>query len=84
MNAVIAGRDCFAVMPTGGGKSACYFLPGLLQNGVTIVISPLNALIFDQINYLKSHGVIDFVRHIQLLISKFLNFMSRLKQFAMN
>ncbi|EFX64013.1 hypothetical protein DAPPUDRAFT_13555, partial [Daphnia pulex] len=64
MNAVIAGRDCFAVMPTGGGKSACYFLPGLLQNGVTIVISPLNALIYDQINYLKSLGVIAIVKAI--------------------
>jgi superfamily II DNA helicase RecQ len=67
VDAVLKGRDCLAIMPTGGGKSTRYFLPGLLQQGVTIVISPLNALIDDQITQLFSLGVIQISTIFQLI-----------------
>lgn len=54
---LLAGRSALAIFPTGGGKSLCYQLPALTFDGVTIVISPLIALMKDQIDALKSYGV---------------------------
>jgi ATP-dependent DNA helicase Q1 len=51
------GRDIICVMPTGGGKSLTYQLPGVMGRGVTIVISPLLALIWDQVRGLRELGV---------------------------
>lgn len=53
----LAGKDVFAVLPTGGGKSLCFQLPALVRPGLTIVISPLIALMKDQVDALQAAGV---------------------------
>nr|MBA3915839.1 DNA topoisomerase 3 [Terriglobales bacterium] len=55
---VIQGRDVLLVMPTGAGKSLCYQLPGIARGGTTLVISPLIALVEDQVRQLKDRGVV--------------------------
>lgn len=57
VDAVMAGRNTLAIMPTGGGKSLCFQLPALCRDGVTVVISPLIALMRDQVRSLKEAGV---------------------------
>ena len=54
---VLAGEDVLALLPTGGGKSLCYQVPAMMGNGLTLVISPLIALMKDQVSRLKSLGI---------------------------
>ena len=57
INTLLAGRDSFAIMPTGAGKSICYQVPALLLPGITLVISPLISLMKDQVSSLQSSGI---------------------------
>jgi ATP-dependent DNA helicase RecQ len=57
ISAVLAGEDCLCVMPTGGGKSLCYQLPAVVLDGLTLVVSPLIALMKDQVDQLLALGL---------------------------
>ena len=57
VEAVVAGRNTLAIMPTGGGKSLCFQLPAIVRDGLTVVISPLIALMRDQVRGLRAAGV---------------------------
>lgn len=54
---ILDDRDVLAILPTGGGKSVCYQVPSLLRDGLTLVISPLIALMQDQVTALRAHGI---------------------------
>src|SRR5476649_1160000 len=54
---VLAGKDCLCVMPTGGGKSLCYQLPAIAEEVLTLVVSPLIALMKDQVDQLTARGI---------------------------
>lgn len=60
---VLAGNDSFVIMPTGGGKSLCYQLPALMLPGTALIISPLIALMKDQVDSMRSHSKADSVAH---------------------
>jgi len=57
IEALLTKQDCLAIMPTGGGKSVCFQLPALLFKGITLVISPLIALMKDQVDGLRANGI---------------------------
>jgi len=57
INSVLEGRDTLALLPTGGGKSVCFQVPALLKEGLCIVVTPLIALMNDQVNQLKKRGI---------------------------
>ncbi|MDP8899821.1 MAG: ATP-dependent DNA helicase [Actinomycetota bacterium] len=59
IRAVLEGRDTLAVMPTGGGKSLCYQIPALMQNSLTVIVSPLISLMKDQVDSLLQSSVAD-------------------------
>lgn len=63
VNSVIQGKDTLALLPTGGGKSVCFQVPGLIRDGLCIVISPLIALMKDQVEQLRNRDVLAVAIH---------------------
>jgi ATP-dependent DNA helicase RecQ len=63
VQSVLDGKDTFVIMPTGGGKSLCYQLPALIEDGTAIVISPLIALMKNQVDSIRSFGSNDNIAH---------------------
>ncbi|HTF05233.1 MAG TPA: RecQ family ATP-dependent DNA helicase, partial [Bacteroidia bacterium] len=63
ITSVLEGRDTFVIMPTGGGKSMCYQLPALISEGTAIIVSPLIALMKNQVDAIRNHGTDDGIAH---------------------
>ena len=77
---VLNRRDTLAVMPTGGGKSLCYQIPALIFPGLTVVVSPLIALMKDQVEQLKELGVPALFLNSSLSFEEYQENMSRVRR----
>lgn len=70
LSSVLSRKDTLAVMPTGGGKSLCYQLPALYQEGIVLIVSPLISLMKDQVSALRSKGILGSCLHSNQALSE--------------
>ena len=64
IKSVLAGENTFVIMPTGGGKSMCYQLPAIINKGTSIIISPLIALMKNQVDAIRNFGAEQGIAHV--------------------